>query len=164
MSRRYFVELRGGEIAVDVERLDDGRFRVRVAGETMPRELTVLRGGPRAAVLAERRVLGLFGASPRNLVVGRERTRVAVGERRLTSTRAGSAGAGETVVRAPMPGRVLELSVAVGQSVESGVRLVVLEAMKMENEVLAPRAGTVKRVHVSRGDTVERNAVLVELE
>ena len=164
MSRRYFVQVGQGERAVDVERLDDGRYRVHVAGDSTPRDLTVLRTGPHAAVLAERRVLGLYGLSPRDLVVGRERTRVSVAERRVNSARAGTAGAGDTVVRAPMPGRVLELSVAAGQTVERGQRLIVVEAMKMENEVLAERAGTVKRVHVNQGDTVERNAVLVELD
>ena len=162
--RRYFVGLGERELEVDVERLPDGRFRVRVAGDDAPRELTVLRGGSRAAVLADGRVLGLFGASARELSAGRERRRLTVSERRVTPARAGTAGARDTMVRAPMPGRVLELSVSAGQAVPSGARLLVVEAMKMENEVLAPRAGTVKRVHVNKGDTVERNAVLVELD
>jgi biotin carboxyl carrier protein len=164
MSRRYFVELGKRDVAIDVERLDDGRFRVHVAGESAPRELTLLRAGTRALVLAERRVLELFGASPRDLRVGPARERVAVAERPLTATRAGSAGAGEALVRAPMPGRVLKVLVVPGQTLSEGTRVAVVEAMKMENELSVSRAGTVKRVLVREGDTVERNAVLLELD
>ena len=62
-----------------------------------------------------------------------------------------------------MPGRVLKLLVTEGQAVAAGAGLLVVEAMKMENELLAPRAGTVKRVLVVAGATVERDAPLVEL-
>jgi len=162
--RRYFVELGEREVPVDVERLADGRFRVLVAGEEKPRELSVLHAGPRAAVLSERRVLELFGATPRELTAGHTRTRLSVTERSVSSAREHGGSAGDTAVRAPMPGRVLKLLVAPGQAVKSGERVAVVEAMKMENELLAQRAGTVKRVLVREGDTVERNAVLLELE
>jgi biotin carboxyl carrier protein len=59
------------------------------------------------------------------------------------------------VVRAQIPGRVVRLWVAVGQSVEAGERLLAVEAMKMENEVRAPRAGTVESIAVTLGGTVE---------
>ena len=162
--RRYFVGLGKRELAVDVENLADGRFRVQVAGDAAPRELTVLRAGARALVLAERRVLELFGTSLRDLRVGRDRQRLTVAERPLMAVRAGSAPASESLVRAPMPGRVLKVLVTPGQALSDGERVCVVEAMKMENELTVPRAGTVKRVLVREGDTVERNAVLLELE
>jgi biotin carboxyl carrier protein len=59
------------------------------------------------------------------------------------------------VVRAQIPGRVVRLWVAVGQQVEAGERLLAVEAMKMENEVRAPRAGTVESIGASLGATVE---------
>jgi acetyl/propionyl-CoA carboxylase alpha subunit len=65
---------------------------------------------------------------------------------------------------APMPGTVLEVAVAPGDVVHARQRLVVLEAMKMENPVAAPFDGTVKAVHVSPGDRVAGGAVLIELE
>ena len=71
---------------------------------------------------------------------------------------------GEFTVKAPMPGLVSIVSVEVGQTVEQGQRLVVLEAMKMENELRAPRAGTVKALNVQAGQTVEQNRALVVLE
>ncbi len=69
-------------------------------------------------------------------------------------------GAGETV-DAPMPGNILKVNVAAGQAVKSGQVLVVLEAMKMENEIMAPKDGTVTQVLVSKGSTVDTGAPLV---
>lgn len=70
--------------------------------------------------------------------------------------------AGEAVT-APMPGNILKVNVTAGQAVKEGDVLVVLEAMKMENEILAPKACTVKQVLVSKGSTVDTGATLVVL-
>ena len=69
-------------------------------------------------------------------------------------------GAGEAV-NAPMPGNILKVNVQNGQAVKAGEVLVVLEAMKMENEIMAPKAGTVTQVLVSKGSTVDTGAPLV---
>ena len=70
--------------------------------------------------------------------------------------------AGEAVT-APMPGNILKVAVSAGQSVKEGDLLVVLEAMKMENEIFAPKAGTVAQVLVSKGSTVDTGATMVVL-
>ena len=70
--------------------------------------------------------------------------------------------AGEAVT-APMPGNILKVAVTAGQSVKEGDLLVVLEAMKMENEIFAPKAGTVAQVLVSKGSTVDTGATMVVL-
>ena len=70
--------------------------------------------------------------------------------------------AGE-VVAAPMPGNILKVEVSQGQAVQAGDVLVILEAMKMENEIVAPRAGTVAQVVVSKGSVVDTGAPLVVL-
>ena len=69
-------------------------------------------------------------------------------------------GAGETV-DAPMPGNILKVNVTAGQAVKAGTVLVVLEAMKMENEIMAPKDGTVTQVLVQKGSTVDTGAPLV---
>ena len=70
--------------------------------------------------------------------------------------------AGEAVT-APMPGNILKVAVSAGQSVKEGDLLVVLEAMKMENEIFAPKSGTVAQVLVSKGSTVDTGATMVVL-
>ncbi len=69
-------------------------------------------------------------------------------------------GTGEAVP-APMPGTILKVNVAKGDQVKSGTVLCVLEAMKMENEILAPKDGTVTQVAVSKGASVDTGAPLV---
>ena len=69
-------------------------------------------------------------------------------------------GAGDAV-NAPMPGTILKVNVQNGQAVKEGDLLVVLEAMKMENEILAPKNGTITQVLVSKGSTVDTGAPMV---
>ena len=69
------------------------------------------------------------------------------------------AGAGEQIT-SPMPGTILDVKVAAGQAVKSGDVLMILEAMKMENEIMAPRDGTVTAVSVSKGSAVETGTLL----
>lgn len=68
------------------------------------------------------------------------------------------------LVDAPMPGLILEVLVKAGDSVESGDGLLVLEAMKMENKLVAPRSGVIKAVHVEASQTVDKGVVLIEFE
>lgn len=64
-------------------------------------------------------------------------------------------------VEAPMPGTILTVNVKAGQAVKSGDQLMVLEAMKMENEILSPQDGTIASVQVSQGSTVQTGDLLV---
>ena len=74
-----------------------------------------------------------------------------------------TAAAGANSVMAMMPGAILKVLVAEGDPVAEGDVLIVLEAMKMENEIHAHRAGVVKKVHVAPGESVENNQALVEI-
>ncbi len=71
-------------------------------------------------------------------------------------------GAGESI-NAPMPGTILKVNVAKGDAVKAGQVLIVLEAMKMENEILAPRDGVISQVITSKGSNVDTGAPLVVL-
>lgn len=67
-------------------------------------------------------------------------------------------------IKAPMPGLVLEISVEVGQEVQEGDNLLILEAMKMENSFTSPRAGIIKSIVVSKGQAVDKGQLLIEFE
>ncbi len=73
-------------------------------------------------------------------------------------------GAGGSSIKAPMPGSVLEVKVNVGDDIKDGDVLIVLEAMKMENELTASQAGTVAEVLVKKGDTVNSGDPLIVLK
>ena len=88
-----------------------------------------------------------------------ERTRAI---RDITAASAGPAGPKPVV--APMPGLIVRINVAVGDIVQAGQGVVVMEAMKMENELRAPAAGTVKSIAATIGKAVEKGAILVELD
>ena len=80
-----------------------------------------------------------------------------------SAPKAAGVAQGATAVKAPMPGNIMKVNVKPGASVKKGDVLVVLEAMKMENDVCAPADGTVASVEVAQGATVETDAVLVTL-
>ena len=70
---------------------------------------------------------------------------------------------GDGVVRAPMPGRIISVSISVGDTVTRGQPVVVLESMKMENTITSPVDGTVSAVHVAAGDSVQHGQTLAEI-
>jgi biotin carboxyl carrier protein len=95
-----------------------------------------------------------------------QRYRVQVEDKRARRTRARGAGAqeaGEAEVLSPMPGVVVAVLVGVGQEIRAGEGLLILEAMKMENEIRAPRSGTVEAVQVTAGQRVSKDDVLVRI-
>lgn len=75
---------------------------------------------------------------------------------------AAPAGAGEKVP-SPLPGVIIEVSVKEGQAVKAGQKVAVIEAMKMENEIAAPKDGTVTAIHVNKGDSVLEGADIVTI-
>ena len=74
---------------------------------------------------------------------------------------AGAALAAGEVIKSPMPGNILKILVSQGQQVKEGETLIILEAMKMENEIVATRAGSVAQIAVSKGQVVETDTPLV---
>jgi biotin carboxyl carrier protein len=82
---------------------------------------------------------------------------------KLTSS-SSSANKKATKLRAPMPGLVVKINVKEGDTVKKGEKIIIVEAMKMENALGAPSAGIVKSIKVSEGQAVEKDAVLIEFE
>jgi len=138
-----------------------------------PHRLDGVTTGPRAAVAGatvDELVFTLDGRPCRAIVARlRDRVLVALGGRTYAfdvgeEARGGHAAAGSGAVTAPMPGKVVSVLVAVGDTVEVGQPLVVLEAMKMESTLAAEVAGRVRAVTASAGSTVAAGDLLVEIE
>ncbi|WP_421918681.1 biotin/lipoyl-containing protein [Marinifilum sp.] len=72
-------------------------------------------------------------------------------------------GAGAITIKAPLPGSIIKINVAVGDTINPGDTLLVMEAMKMENNVMAEKGGTVKAIKVGVGDSVLQDDVLIEI-
>jgi len=163
--------IRGGDAAHDLEVERRGNeFTVSLDGERYELELVRLDG----AVASLR-----FPGSGRSLQISYDRSsngswRVAVGQREfdfdvLTPSEAVEAvsaarQSGASRLTAPIPGKVVAVKVGPGDEVEAGQALVVLEAMKMENELAAEHPGKVAAVHAVAGETVEGGELLIELE
>lgn len=85
----------------------------------------------------------------------------AILEKFMKSTGSGS---GDNVIKAPMPGLVVKIDTKIGDEVAKGDKLIIIEAMKMENALATTISGKVKNIKVKEGDAVEKNTVLIELE
>ena len=163
----------GGRVyAVAIENGDGpGRFRIRVDdGDAVTIDAAVVGSNQAATTWSLRDVvtgivsnaavtLGATGEG--EAVVAGHTVPVALATRRRHARAVLGAGGGEQRVVSPMPGKVVKVLVAVGDTVEPRQGLVVIEAMKMENELTATRAGTVTEVAVSESTSVEAGRLLV---
>jgi biotin carboxyl carrier protein len=164
---RYYVTVDGQEVPVDVE-----GDRVTLGGRTYAAVLTGVPGTPLHQLVIDGRPLDLGlhreGSGRWAVTLRGERAEVEVVDERTRHVRGLTAGAGERhgagTLKAPMPGLVVRVLAAPGQPVAAGAGVVVLEAMKMENELRAPAAATVRAVLVRPGEAVERGQALVDFE
>ena len=164
---KYFVTIAARTFEVEV-----AGEAVRLDGEPVEARLEAVPGTPlhHLQLGSESWTLAADVENATSMVLGAagERREVAVVDERTRQIQelSGKRGGGprEGVVRAPMPGLVVRVEVAVGDSVGAGAGLVVVEAMKMENELRAPGAGVVAAIHVTPGAPVEKGAPLVTLE
>lgn len=164
---KYAVLLDGQVIEVEVH-----GDRVTVAGQPHTATLGAVAGTPLRQLLLDGRPTTLavesLGRGRWALSPAGERWEVEVLDERARHIQSLTSGADRRrappVLKAPMPGLVLRVQVVPGQSVAQGAGLVVLEAMKMENEIKAPGPAVVKAVRVQAGDAVEKGQVLVEFE
>lgn len=167
-KKRLFVSLDGSEHPVEVEpSAEPDAFAIRVSreGAGPARTVRVLRGLPAPLVLVDGRVLalGIFAESGELRVSrGPDTRRARVGNESET-LEAGRQASAAGLLAAPMPGRVVAVHVQAGDALEKGALLVVIEAMKMQNELFSSGPGRVEQVLVKAGDTVERGAPLLRV-
>lgn len=131
---KYVATLNGKKYEVEIERVDEYRPLDRGAQASAPAPILAAAPAPKAAP----------APAP-------------------APAPAAAPSAGGQTVEAPMPGKILDIKVKVGDAVSYGQCVIVMEAMKMETEIVAPAAGTVAAINVSTGDSVETGAVLVTL-
>jgi biotin carboxyl carrier protein len=166
---RYFVSLdpNAAAIEVDVEELPSGALSVRAGGKPVDVDVASLRSALSVRVGGAVVDLTTEGAPPElGAIASGHRSYVRVESERMRTANAAQkkgGGAADRVIKSPMPGRVVKILVGPGDSVEPGQAVVVVEAMKMENELKAKIAGTVAELHVAVGATVESGAKLVTL-
>ena len=169
--KRYVTRVRGAKdsVPVDIEDLGDGKYLLVLEGRRHTVDAQVLDHGAVSLIVDGRSYDVELDESGDEVqvLVDSELLTVDVADERAVSLRAGAAGfsvTGKVLVTAPMPGKVVRVLVAPGAQVTEGQGLVVVEAMKMENELKSPKAGTVIEVFANEGSAVEANAKLLTVE
>jgi biotin carboxyl carrier protein len=177
MRHRFSVELNGQELEVTLEPLEGGKWKVTRGDRTRIVDARKVANGSGSrstswSVVSEgggpATLVDVDGSAP-DLTVTLDNVSVPL---KMSSARAKLAAAaatrpkdtGPTPVRSPMPGKVVKVLVKVGEEVKSGQGVVVVEAMKMENELKAPRDGKVKQISAEEGRAVESGQTLVLIE
>jgi biotin carboxyl carrier protein len=167
---RWIVTLADKEYCLEAELRDDGKYRVVFEEREFIVDLRSAGGASLWSVL--------IGHASYEAAVVRHDAEVSVGLRarqfrfRVESEQArnarmleGAGGkSGPAIIKSVMPGRVAKILVREGEEVGQGTPLVILEAMKMENEIRSPSAGVVRRVHVQEGHAVTNGDVLVTID
>jgi biotin carboxyl carrier protein len=144
----YRVSVDGNEFLVDGKKT--GRTNYSLIVDSRSFEIEVDHKGDEYRVLVD-------GRNYHVNLIDERRVRVGGGP-------VGGGLQGRQIVSVPMPGKVIAILVSEGDAVEKGQGLVIVEAMKMENEVRSPIAGAVKEIRVKQGDTVEGGTALVVVE
>jgi len=166
------AEIEGKKTTVEL-RLEGGRVLADVGGRSYELEAREIEGGE-YLILHDRRVFecrvaraaGSRDAGALQVSVGARTYDVSLADPRRLRGAQGSGGSspGRAQLTAPMPGKVVRVLVEQGQEVEAGQGVVVVEAMKMQNELKSPKAGTVAELRAAEGETVNAGDVLAVIE
>ena len=146
---RLRVHLDGQELLVDLLRVDSSLYSLLIGGRSYEVDLLEVEDAFMVLVDGQPFLVEIQDEQERRLraAVGKEMVRAA-----------------KRTVAAPMPGKVVKLLVKPGDAVKAGDGVIVVEAMKMENELKAPAPGTIKEIRVAEGKTVSPGEVLVVIE
>lgn len=168
---RYYVTLDPSPDAkptlVDVSELPSGALDVVIDGKRAEVDVVAIGGQLSIRIDGQMVDLTVEGSPPEvGCVASGHRSYVRVESERSRAADAakrGKGGALEKVIKAPMPGRIVKILVKAGDEIAVGQPLLVIEAMKMENEVRAKSACAIGEVHVAEGTAVEANAKLISI-
>lgn len=143
MTKEYNYKIKGVDYNVKIKGVEENIAKVEVNGIEFDVEMEKPIAQPKPVVRPV--------AAPVKTIEAPKAETVAV-------------AAGVSAVKAPLPGTILDIKVSVGQSIKKGDTVVVLEAMKMENNIDADRSGKIAEIRVSKGDAVMEGSVLVTIE
>ena len=167
--KTYNVVLDGAAAEVGIQPLSGGRYQVVIDGTTYDVDARTV-GADFLSLIVDNRTRDL-ALSPNGGVWelhGKDRRHhllISDGRRKAwRRSGAGSGPAGPAVVKAAMPGKIVQVEVKEGDRVAPGSGLLIIEAMKMENEIRSEGTGIVRAIRVKPGDAVERDAVLIEID
>lgn len=170
---KFDIEIDGQTRTVELEPGEGGHYRVMLDGKPLEVQARLLRQGVLSLVVAGRsyRVVREDDASAGNgggsavVYAGTRFPYHIENPRSLKARRSQAAGAdGPRAIKASMPGRVVRVLASRGEKVKEHQGIVVIEAMKMQNELRSPKTGTVAEVRVAAGDTVSTGDVLAVVE
>jgi len=145
------VEVDGHSIPADIQPLSEG-------------VLSILLTLPDGHIRSFRCIADNSAADPAVLIEGRRIPYTVTDPRSLRATSSAASASGPRPLKAPMPGRIIRVLVAPGERVEQGQGCVVIEAMKMQNELKAPKAGVIARLTAIVGETVPAGATLLVID
>jgi len=154
-QNKFQYKVQGVDYDVEIEEMEGNLAKVNVNGISFEVELKQPIN-PSHAVKRHK-----VEAPKTSANMSKTTTTHSVSTQQPASTAAAGAG---TAIKAPLPGNVAKVKVQEGAKVNAGDVLIVLEAMKMENEILAPAAGTVKKLYVQEGKAVQQGEALIDLE
>ena len=176
----YLLTIGDREVRADVQSAGPGLYRVKIDGEDFGVSAHRSEGSIYSLLLGTLDAQGNVDPGGRafeaDVEVGAEKVGVAIqGEyfdvgaiderrKKLRNAAAGSSGASGGELHSPMPGKIVKILVKEGALVKKGQGIVVIEAMKMENELSCPKDGSVKRIEVAEGQAVVGGALLLVIE
>lgn len=149
--KEYSFKINGNDYNVAIEAQDDNVAEVSVNGTSYSVEMTDVI--VKSSITKKPQVAAVPSTHPV------QPSTVSVGKPAMAA-----AAAGQVVIKSPLPGVILDIKVREGETVSVGKTLMVLEAMKMENNIEADRAGVVKSIKVNRGDSVLEGDLLITME
>ena len=169
---RYQVSAKGSKapsVGVDLAERGEGQYEITIDGRTA--HVDAVKSGPTVYSIIEsgkqfEAMVDEKGAHGFDVLVGGVLFHLeAIDERtQLLASAVKSVAVGKQVVEAEMPGKVVKLNAEVGSRVREGEGVLIVEAMKMENEILSPIDGIISEIAVSEGETVENGTVLFTVE
>lgn len=161
----YIIKVDNKEFKVDLKQEGKG-FKVYLDGK--PREVTVANDqGSRLTLIIDDKPFDVILEADDHIVVGGESYNVEIFDeqiQKLIKASTGKSEKRELAVKAAMPGLIIEVTVKQGDKVTEGQGLLIIEAMKMQNEMQTPRDGVVKTIKVKKGQTVNSGETLIIIE